>query len=47
MNEMISDKLDKEWIKLIKAACEIGLTTDEVRLFIKRQTEGHSKNAIL
>ncbi|WP_246187644.1 anti-repressor SinI family protein [Ornithinibacillus caprae] len=30
-----STKLDYEWVELIKEAKEIGMTVDEVRLFLK------------
>jgi hypothetical protein len=35
------EKVDKEWIQLIKEAKKLGLTKDEIRIFFKiKQKEG-------
>lgn len=35
-NEIVKDKLDKEWVVLIKEALKMGITMEEIRQFLKK-----------
>lgn len=35
-NEVAGEKLDKEWVELIKEALKMGIAMEEIRQFLKK-----------